>query len=266
MRKEKEKEMTAQSQAIHTNEAQPSNAYSNRNSLYKLGGAAALLILLTALAEILITFLPGGYTTAETVIDWFRLLQDNPFLGLRNLGLLNIVMITLGIPMILALYVAHRRANPTYAALAMILSFIGDAVFYATNRAFSMLALSHQYTAAATEAQRMVMEAAGQAMLLVGQSHVPGTYLAFCLGEIGSIVMGFVMLRGRIFSTATACVGIVGFGFLFLFDSLSSFVPSSHDVILIFAMIGGIATMVWYLLIARRFFQLGRDDRGERKA
>src|SRR5512147_2642978 len=104
-------------------------------SLYKLGGAAALGIVLTALIEIFITFLPGGYTTSETVIDWFRLLQDNWFLGLLYLGLLNIIMTALGIPMVFALYAAHQRVNHPFAALAMILSFLGVAVFYATNRA-----------------------------------------------------------------------------------------------------------------------------------
>jgi hypothetical protein len=255
--------MTTQTQAIGLHEAKPSTADSNWNSLYKAGGAAALLILLTALAEIFITFLPGGYTTAETVIDWFGLLQDNWFLGVRNLGLLNIIMTTLAIPMVFALYVAHRRVNPTYAALAMILSLIGAAVFYATNRAFPMLDLSHQYATAGSDAQRMMIAAAGQAMLSVGQSHVPGTFLGFFLGEMGSIIMAIVMLQGRIFSKATAIVGVVGYGFLFIFDSLSSFVPSAHDVVLIFAMTGGISSMAWYFLVARRLFRLGQTSRAD---
>src|SRR3989304_1911321 len=137
--------------------------------LYKAGGVVALLIVLTALIEIVITFLPGGYVSSETVIDWFTLFQDNWFLGLRNLGLLNIVMTALGIPMFIALYTAHRHVNQTIAALAIITSLIGVAVFYATNRAFPMLDLSSRY-AAATEAQKTILEAAGQAMLSVGQS------------------------------------------------------------------------------------------------
>lgn len=225
-------------------------------SLYKLGGAAALLIVLTALIEIFITFLPGGYTTSETVIDWFTLLQNNWFLGLRNLGLLNIVMTAFGIPMFFALYTVHRRVDPTYAAIAMIVSLIGVAVFYATNRAFPMLDLSRRYAVATTEAQRTILEAAGQAMLSVGQSHTPGTFLAFFLSEIAGILMAIVMLRGKAFNQWTAFAGIIGFGLLFVFEMLSSFVPSSHDAILILAMGGGLATMAWYILIARRFFQL----------
>jgi hypothetical protein len=234
-------------------------------NLYKLGGAAALLIVLTALIEIIITFFPGGYTTSETVIDWFSLLHNNWFLGLRNLGLLNIVMTALGIPMYLALYTAHRKVNQDFATLAMVISFIGVAVFYSTNRAFPMLELSSGYAAATTQAQRMMFEASGQAMLSVGQSHTPGTFLAFFLSEIAGILMAIVMLRGKIFSKGAAYVGIAGFGLLFIYETLSSFVPSSHDASLILAMGGGLASMAWYILIARRLFQLRLDDCGYAK-
>ena len=250
---------------IYIDQSQSKAAGSNWKSLYKLGGAAALLIVLTALVEIIITILPGGYTTSETVIDWFTLLQDNWFLGLRNLGLLNIVMTALGIPMFFALYTAHRKVNQTNAAVAMIVSFIGVAVFYATNRAFPMLDLSSRYAAATTEAQRTILEAAGQAMLSVGQSHTPGTFLAFFLSEIAGIMMAMVMLRGKVFSRAAAYAGILGFGLLFVFEILSSFVPSVQDAALILAMGGGLSSMAWYILIARRFFQLGLGDRGGAK-
>jgi len=230
----------------------------NRTGLCKLGGVAAALIVVTALAEMVITFLPGGYTTAETVVDWFTLLQNHWFLGLRNLGLLNIVMVALGIPMTYALYFVHRDKNQAFAALALMISLIGTAVFYATNRAFPMLDLSLRYAAATTAAQRTILEAAGQAMLSVGQSHTPGTFLAFFLAEIGGILMGVVALRGKVFSRATALAGIVGYGFLFAFEILSTFAPSTRDVAMILAMIGGVANLAWYVLVAVRFLQLGQ--------
>src|SRR3989304_2463708 len=179
--------------------------------LYKAGGVVALLIVLTALIEIVITFLPGGYVSSETVIDWFTLFQNNWFLGLRNLGLLNIVMTALGIPMFFALYAAHRNVNQPYAALAMIISFIGVAVFYATNRAFPMLDLSNQYTSATTDAQRAIVSAAGQAMLSVGESHTPGTFIGFFLSEVAGILISIVMLRGKVFNKLNAYFGILGF-------------------------------------------------------
>jgi Domain of unknown function (DUF4386) len=254
--------MTAQMQSIRQDVVKNEAAVTSLSNLYLLGGVAALLVVMTALVEIVITFLPGGYTITETVADWFTLLQDNWFLGLRNLGLLNIVMVAFGIPLYLALYAAHRNVNQAFAALAMIISYIGVAVFYATNRAFPMLDISSHYVAAGTEAQRTMIEAAGQAMLAVGQSHTPGTFLAFFLSEIAGILMAMVMLRGRVFGRGTAYAGIIGYGLLFVYEILSSFVPSVHDAILILAMVGGIASMIWYILIARRLFQLRLDDCG----
>ncbi len=257
--------MTAQIHVIRQDAANEKIAGSGWQSICNLGGAAALLIVLTALAEILITFLPGGYTTAETVTDWFMLLQNHPFLGLRNLGLLNIVMTALEIPMIFTLYWLHRKVNQPFAALAMIVSFIGVAIFYSTNRAFPMLGLSAQYAAAASQAERSALEAAGQAMLSVGQSHTAGTFLAFFFSEIAGILMAVVMLRGKLFNSAAALAGMIGYGFLLVFEVFSSFVPSTHNAILILAMIGGLANLAWYILIAFRLFQLGRGNVGDAK-
>src|SRR3990172_3431 len=110
--------MNTQVQGCQFDEGNSKAAHYNWNNLYTLGGTAALLIVLTALIEIIITFLPGGYASAETVTDLF------------------------------ALYIAHRNIDQPHAALALIISLIGVAVFYATNRAFSMLDLSNQYAAA----------------------------------------------------------------------------------------------------------------------
>lgn len=230
----------------------------NRNTLYKLGGAAALLIVLTALLEIILTFLPGGYASADTVSDWFTLFQNNWFLGLRNLGLLNIVMTMLGIPMFFALYTVHQKVEQPFATLALIISLLGVAVFYATNRALPMLGLSHHYAVATTDAQRALFSAAGQAMLSVGESHTPGTFIGFFLSEVAGILMSIVMLRSKIFNTPNAYCGILGFGLLLVFEVCSSFVPAFSDVVLLFAMGGGLSSMAWYILIAQRLFQLGR--------
>ncbi|MGE5222120.1 MAG: DUF4386 family protein [Omnitrophica WOR_2 bacterium] len=253
--------MIAHLQTYRLDEATNETMDTSWKSLFKIGGAAALLIVFTALIEIVITFLPGGYATSETVIDWFNLLQANWFLGLRNLGLLNIVMTALGIPMFFALYLVHRHVNQAYAAVAVIISYIGAGIFYATNRAFAMLDLSSRYAAATTQAQRTILEAAGQAMLSVGQSHTPGTFLAFFLSEIAGIIMAVVVLRGKVFNRATAYAGIAAYGFLFVFEILSSFMPSQHNLSMILAMIGGLSSMVWYILVARRLLQLGGSSK-----
>lgn len=251
--------MTTQIQAIQQQATGIQAKPSGRQTIYLVGAAAALLVVLTALSEILITFLPGGYATADTVTGWFALLQANPFLGLRNLGLLNIIMTALGIPMMLAIFWAHRTQSPSSASLAMICSLIGVAVFYATNRAFPMYELSLRYAAAADSLQRSMLEAAGQAMLSVGQSHTPGTFLAFFFSEVGGILMGVVMLRGGLFNRAAALTGLIGYSFLLIYEVLASFLPATHNPALIIAMIGGLANTAWYILVAVRLFKLGQN-------
>jgi len=145
----------------------------------------------------------------------------------------------------------------TYAALAMLISLIGVAVFLATNRAFSMFALSSQYTAATSDAQRAMLAAAGQTVLSVGQSHTPGTFLGFFLSEVAGIIISVVMLRGKVFNKAAAYVGILAFGLLLIFEVCSSFVPALFNVAIVFAGGGGLLSIAWYILIARRLFQLG---------
>jgi uncharacterized membrane protein len=233
---------------------------SNRKTIYKIGGMAALVTVVVAFGEMVITFLPGGNSPVETVFDWFTQLQSNWFMGLRNLGLLNIVMFSLGIPMYFALYTAHRKGNKAFGALAMVISFIGVAVFYATNRAFSMLELSGQYAQATTETQRSMFATAGQAMLSVGRSHSPGTFISFFLGELAGVLMSVVMLRGKIFSKATALIGIIGFTLLSIFEVCTSFIPVLKEVAMIFAVGGGLLNIMWLILLGRRLFQLVLKD------
>jgi hypothetical protein len=227
--------------------------------LYRIGGMAAIGAVLVGVLEIVITFLPGGNTVQETVLDWFQLFQQNAFMGLRNLGLLNILFNMLAILTFFTLYIVHRQGRyQPFAALAMITAFLGIGVFFATNRAFPMLALSHQYASAATDAQQAMLEAAGESMLAVGASHTPGTFLAFFLSEAAGIAISLVMLRSGIFNKATALTGLLGFAMLAIFEFFSSFVSGLSGATMMLAMFGGLLSMAWYILIALRLFRLAR--------
>ena len=249
-------------ESMKINQLTNGNVDQNWRNLYKIGGIAAVGTVLVGLVEIGITFLPGGNTLQKTVFDWFTLFQNNPFMGLRNLGLLNIFFYAFEIPIFFALYGAHRKTSQTLAALAMIVSFIGVAVFYATNRAFAMLELSNQYALATTEAQRSILAAAGQAMLSVGQSHTPGTFIAFFLSESASLLMSAVLLRDKLFSKVNAYVGLIGFSFLLIFEICASFVPALQGEAMILAMLGGVLSLVWEILVALKLFQLAQNTKG----
>jgi hypothetical protein len=88
-----------------------------RRSLYKLGGATALLAVVVSLAEFAINSVPGAAGASQrtgTVIDWFALFQNHWFLGLRNLGLLNIAGAALLVPSVFAVYSVLRRHPEVY--------------------------------------------------------------------------------------------------------------------------------------------------------
>ena len=202
-------------------------------SIYKLGAMAALGAVLVGLLEILITFLPGGNSPQETVLDWFMLFQENWFMGLRNLGLLNILLNTLAIPIYFAIFGALRKdIRYPYAAIATIIAFLGIGVFYATNRALPMLELSRQFTLAGTNAERAMLEIAGKSMLAIGESHTPGTFLGFLLAEVAGLLMSIVMLRSNVFSNTAAYLGIFGFSFLLIFEFTSSFLTGLSEAVM----------------------------------
>ena len=74
----------------------PGTAEPSWKAFYQVGGTTALLALAVALVEIGITFQAGTGVPSPphgtvSVLDWFALFQNDWFLGLRNLGLLNLI-------------------------------------------------------------------------------------------------------------------------------------------------------------------------------
>ena len=233
--------------------------------IYIVGGIAALLALAGTLTDIAITMIPGweASTVPATIQAWFTQFQTNPLLGLRNLDLLNVTVSAIGIPMYLALYGAHRRISPAYAALALIVILVGTVVFMTSNAALPMLELSKQYSIASTDTQRLTLEAAGQALLARGAHGSLGAFMGFFLSSIGTLLMSIAMLIGRVFNRITAWVGIVGITLLIIYTIGSTFVPDSREAMMVIVLPGGLLLMVWNVMVAKKLFQL-RADRGER--
>jgi hypothetical protein len=228
--------------------------------LYTIGGIAALMTVLVGLVETGIQFMPAAASAdTVTVLDWFTLFQTNRFVALRNLGLLNLLFNAFAIPGYLGLYGALRRENHAYAALAMATAFTGVAIFFGTNRAFPMLDLSTRYAAATTDAERASLVAAGQAILSVGRSHSPGTFVGFFFADLAGIVMSAAMLRSNIFGRVNAYLGIVGFALLMLFEILTSFVWTLDGAMMGLAMLGGLLSTVWYVLSGLKLLRLGKN-------
>jgi hypothetical protein len=232
---------------------------------YRIGAITAFLTVLVMVSEIVITFLPGGGRVAPedvTILTWFNLFQDNWFLGLRNLGLINMIAAALLLPTALALFGALRAAHEPWAALALIVSVVGAAVYFAGNTGFPMFALSRQYAAATTDAQRAAIVAAGQAMLALGESHTPGTFVAFLLLQSGALINSSLMLQSEHFTRATAITGLLGGALLLTFEIVSDFIPALFAMSLFIAIAGGLLSLVWWILVGRDLLRLAALVRG----
>jgi hypothetical protein len=213
------------------------------SSLYRLGAVAALaMVALFAIqATVYIVWPPP-----TTVAGYFALFQKNKLLALLGLDLLLVVDQVLAVPIALALYFALRRANPSVMIAATGFSFVGIAAFLASRPAFDLLYLSNRYAAAATDSEKTVLLAAGQAMLAIFNG--TAFHTAYVLGSIAVIMVSAVMLRSHVFSKACGYVGlleaILGFGL---------YVPVIGIPLSILSAFG---LQLWNILIARRLLQM----------
>ena len=220
-------------------------ADSHWKSLYKFGGAAALITVVIMPIQIIVYIASPPPSTA---IGFFTLFQNNSFLGLLALDLLLIIDQVLYVPIILALYATLRRANEFFMTIALTLGIVGIGAYFASNTAFNMLYLSDQYATATTDAQRSMLLAAGQSMLAIYNG--TAFKLSYVFQAVAGITISVVMLWSNIFSRVTAYVGILAGVIAF-----GLFIPKIGIFISIFSIL---FYEIWYILIARKLLQLGR--------
>src|SRR5512133_1885162 len=137
-------------------------------TLYRVGAAAALISALFIPIQIVV-FLVWPPPLDGTAVDWFTLLHNHELAGLVDLDLLLVADNVLLIPILLALYVALRRAHESVLTIAVALGFVGILMYLASNPAVQMATLADRYATASTDAQRATAAAAGEAMLAMWQ-------------------------------------------------------------------------------------------------
>lgn len=196
--------------------------------------------------------------TPSGAADWFAVLESQPVIGLILLDLLDIVNYALIGLIYLALYGALRRVNEAAVTFALAAGLVGIAVYFASNQAFAMLALSRQHAAAASAAEQAVFVAAGEALLAMNHPGAPypgaGFALALFLVTIAGLVFAGLMWRTEAFGRAAAISGILAHvTMLGLFLALAvapawAALPPSVSALFLLA---------WYLLIAWKLFRLG---------
>ena len=237
--------LPARQQRLAESHAEPADVA--WKSLYKIGGAAALITAVLMPIQVLV-FIIWPPPLEGTVSDWFALFQSNRLIGLIDLDLLLVADQVLLVPILLALYVALRRISASIMLIATALGFVGIILFIVANPAVEMLSLSDRYAAATTDAQRASILAAGQAMLAGWQG--TAFHAGYLLASVAGVAIPLVMLRTTIFGKAIAYLGLLANAV-----GLGLYLPV---IGLFLALFSVVFLECWYILLARRLFQFGQ--------
>jgi hypothetical protein len=236
--------------------------------LYIAGGIAALLVVFVFRrnlgAELSLLGMMGIVKVQPLpliVADWFHLFQSNWLVGLTYLNFFDVIEYLLIGVLFLALYGAMQNTSKSAMLTATILGLIGITIYFASNQAFAMLALSKRYAAATTIDERSSLLAAGEALLAENNPGFlyqgTGIYLSLFLVLVAGLIISIVMLRSSVFSKATAITGILANGIGLCYFIVLILAPA---VIWIPHSVSAPFRVAWYFLIALRLFKLARTQ------
>jgi len=230
------------------------------NKIYLTGAIASVIVICLTLLDIIFGSISGGdlLMIPQLAVDKFTQLQENKLIGLYNLDLLNLIVSVIMIPVFLALYFALKNEDNSFAMLALIIFSIGTTVFIANNAALPMLDLNQKYNAATTEDQSAFFAAAGEALISKGAHGSIGAFPGFILITLSELIISLIMLQTRIFTKATAYIGLSGITLLFIYLILVTFVPSAKVFAMLLAAPGGILSIVWMVLYTQKLFHLAK--------
>jgi len=242
---------------------------SSWSSLVRLGAAAALLagiLFRRNLGAEIELFSP--VSSPETVSNWFALLQNNRLIGLAYLNIFDLVHYGLAGLVFLALFVVLRRTNKSLILISTTSGLVGITVYFASNTALSMLALSEQYISAAAETEQAMLIAAGNALLAINRFSGPGAnpgaggYISLLLIAVAGLIYSVVMLQGKVFNRTTAIVGILAGSLDLAYCIGFAFIPKigAEQMALLFIPAAGLFWMIWYILVGWRLYILGKEN------
>ena len=230
------------------------------NSLCRIGGIAALLLLTYSLATMVQMIVLGGQPTSAA--QAFDLLQHHRLVGLLRLDLPTVAVLPLYYLLFLGLFAALRASDYGNALLSTALAFVGTTLVLATPTALSMVPLSDRFAAATSDDARNQLLSAGEAIMAADLWHSTGAILGGVLLQCGAVLISVVMLRGQVFNKATAWLGIVMHGLDLAHILGGLFLPVSGMILLAIA---GLLYPVWFLLVGLRLLKLASGNNHEQR-
>ncbi|MCJ7701474.1 MAG: DUF4386 family protein, partial [Anaerolineales bacterium] len=213
---------------------------------------ASLLQLVVILAFSIITISLGPKPTSAAA--YFAIQQSSRLESVLRGDFLLLVLIGLYLGSFPALYLALRRVNPVYTALATLFTIMAVTLTFSSESTFSLLHLGDQFAAAATEAQRAQFLAAGEAVIAADMWNNSGAYMTGILLQGSGVMISVIMLDSKDFSKVTAYSGLLGNAFDLAQHLLHPFLPSVSAFLSMFMGI----YFVWYVMLGRDLLRLGR--------
>jgi hypothetical protein len=233
------------------------NGSSALSQLLRIGGWAAMALIVYCIATMIILSVVGGQP--DSAQEAFTLLRENKLVGVLRLDGLMVVCMPLFYLFFAGICAALWKTDGPVAGLATALTFIGVTLVLATGSVTSMVYLSDRFADAATEAQKALFLAAGEAVIASDMWHGTGPAMGGILMQLAGVWISVIMLRGKVFGKATAIAGIVTYA-LDLAHILVA--PFSVNASVVFMIIGGTAYLVWFPLVGRRLLQLSKASAG----
>ena len=228
----------------------------NWKSLYKICRRVAWILLAYSLVTMVILFALG--TPPTTAAETFKMLEENRLIGLLRLDLLTVlVYMPLFYLLFFGLYAALKKSHSVSAAIVMLLGYAGVTLFLATPSVFSWLTLSDKFAAATSDAQRSLLLAAGETILVSDMWHGTGATIGSILIQVSTTLISIAMVSSNAFRKSTAYVGIATHGLDLAHLLLGFFLPSVGFGLMAIA---GTLYLIWFPLLARDFFRLSRNS------
>lgn len=222
-------------------------------TLLRVGAVAALgtvVVTLTQVVAFVVWPPPSFLPTPSAAVRFFEIAQARPLLAFLQLDGLMLLDYLLLILVYLALFVVLWRDNPSIMVIGTVLALVAITLYFAVNPAPAMLVLARQYAVATSGASRASIVSAGVGALATFQG--AAFLVHYVVIGVAGILVSLVMLRGAIFSRATALVGLL--------QGVMMLVPSNFGVVgMVLALVSLAPFVVWFALIAPRLLRLVRS-------
>jgi hypothetical protein len=152
----------------------------------------------------------------------------------------------------LALYVALKHLNKSYAALGALVGIASEVIALAYNSSppslnTGLLYLSDQYVAATTAAQRAAFATAAEGLIAVSNA----VNAAGILTAMGILIFSLVMLKG-VFHKGVAYLGIATGAIGIISEALRPIIGPGYYIY-------GLLLPIWFVAAGWKLYRLARD-------